>query len=255
MDYSKKKIVVADLDGTLTPSKAAIEQSMVKLITRLLNIKDLAVIGGGRYTQFQDQFVTKLPSKSSSFSRLYLFPTNATAFYRFVGGQWKQIYIENLTPEERAKVLHAFDVALPEAGYRKPVPVFGDIVEDRGTQVTFSAFGKDAPIEVKKTWDPDAKKRQEIKKHLEKYIPEFQISIGGMTSVDVTRKGIDKAYGIMKIKEILGYEIDDMMYIGDALFEGGNDYPVRRTGVECVQVNDPHDTEKILEAVIAESKS
>ncbi len=255
MDYARKKIIIADMDGTLTPSKSMVEPSMVKLITALLNYKDFAVIGGGRYSQFQNQFVAGLPSNSAAFSRLYLFPTCATTFYRFVNNQWKQIYAENLETAERSKIMHAFDVALAESGYKKPDKVFGEVVEDRGTQITFSAFGQQAPLEVKKVWDPDAKKRLNIKKHLEKLIPEFEITIGGMTSIDVTRKGIDKAYGVMKIKEILGYGMDEMMFIGDALFEGGNDYPVRRTGVECIQVNDPKDTEKILEAVIAGSKS
>ncbi len=255
MDYAKKKIVVADMDGTLTPSKAMVEPSMVKLITKLLSCKDLAVIGGGRYSQFQSQFVAGLPAKSAAFSRLYMFPTNATAFYRFVGNQWKQVYLENLGAEEITKIMHAFDVALDEVGFKRPEKVFGEIVEDRSTQVTFSAFGQQAPIDVKKVWDPDAKKRLEIKKHLEKHIPEFQISIGGMTSIDVTRKGIDKSYGIMKIKEILGYGVDEMVFIGDALFEGGNDYPVRKTGVECIQVSNSHDTEKILEEIIATCES
>ena len=255
MDYSEKKIIVTDMDGTLTPSKGKIELRMVELITTLLNYKDLAVIGGGGYTQFQNQFVSGLPASSAAFSRLYLFPTDATTFYRFVDGQWKQVYAENLSEEEKAKIMQSFDAALEEAGYKKPKTVFGEILEDRGTQITFSALGQQAPIDLKKVWDPDAKKRQEIKKQLEMLIPEFEIGIGGMTSIDVTRKGIDKAYGILKIEQLLDYKIEEMVFIGDALFEGGNDYPVRRTGIDCIQVHSPQDTARLLEAIIAASRS
>ncbi len=249
-DYSTKKIIVADLDGTLTPSKSMIEPSMVELLTKLLGYKDFAVIGGGRYSQFQNQFVEGLPSSSAAFSRLYLFPTCATTFYRFVDGAWRQIYAENLSPGERAKIKKAFEKALNDFGYKKPEYTFGEIIEDRGTQITFSALGQQAPIEFKSVWDPGAKKRQAIKGYLEKLIPEFEVTIGGMTSIDVTRKGIDKAHGIMKIKEYLGYGIGEMLFIGDALFEGGNDYPVKRTGVECIAVNGPDDTEKIIAEII-----
>ncbi len=255
MDYARKRIVIADMDGTLTPSKSMVEPSMVKLITTLLNYKDFAVIGGGRYSQFQNQFVAGLPSNSAAFSRLYLFPTCATTFYRFVDGQWKQIYTENLSADERAKIMQAFDTALVEAGFKRPERLFGEMIEDRGTQVTFSAFGQLAPHELKNEWDPDAQKRLNIIKYLEKLIPEFEIRVGGATSIDVTKKGIDKAYGIKKINEILGYAFDEMMFIGDALFEGGNDYPVKRTGVECIQVKGPQDTEKILKEIIESSKS
>lgn len=250
MDYSTKKIIVADMDGTLTPSKSMVQPSMVSLLTELLNYKDFAVIGGGRYSQFQKQFVEGLPSDSKAFSRLYLFPTCATTFYRFVNGTWVQIYAENLSPEEGAKIKKAFEKALNEAGYKKPEYAYGEIIENRGTQVTFSALGQQAPIEFKSTWDPDAKKRQLIKSYLEKLIPEFEINLGGMTSIDVTHKGIDKAYGIRKIKEYLHYDIDEMLFLGDALFEGGNDYPVKSTGVDCIKVNGPEDTEEILSEII-----
>lgn len=255
MDYSHKKIIVADLDGTLAPSKSVIEPSMASLITKLLAYKAFAVIGGGRYSQFRDQFIAGLPSDNAAFSKLYLFPTCATTFYRFVDGSWTQVYAENLEDAERAKIKDAFDSALSAVGYAKPSDAFGEIVEDRGTQITFSALGQQAPLELKKVWDPDAKKRSAIKMHLEKLIPEFEVNIGGLTSVDVTRKGIDKAYGIRKIHEYLGYAMDEMLFLGDAMFEGGNDYPVKSTGVDCIAVKSTNDTEKILAEILASCKS
>ena len=75
--------------------------------------------------------------------------------------------------------------------------------------------------------------------------------MGGTTSIDITKTGIDKAYGINKLKEILNINISEMLFIGDALFEGGNDFPARKTGIDCIQVRDPEETKRIIETVIA----
>jgi hypothetical protein len=125
------------------------------------------------------------------------------------------------------------------------------LIEDRGSQITFSALGQEAPLEEKKQWDPNFAKRKKITPILEKLIPEFSVQLGGATSIDVTKPGIDKAYGIRKLHEILGVEIEDMLFIGDALFPGGNDYPAKQAGVDSIEVRDPDETKRVIEAIIA----
>jgi hydroxymethylpyrimidine pyrophosphatase-like HAD family hydrolase len=125
------------------------------------------------------------------------------------------------------------------------------VIEDRDSQITLSALGQQAPLDEKKKWDPDYKKREKIKTILAPLIPEFSILLGGATSIDVTRPGIDKAYGIKKLRETLGIVIEDMIFVGDALFPGGNDYPVKQTGVVCIEVRDPHETKRVIETIIA----
>jgi hypothetical protein len=75
--------------------------------------------------------------------------------------------------------------------------------------------------------------------------------MGGATSIDVTKPGIDKAYGIGKLRDILGISLKEMIYIGDALFVGGNDYPVEEAGVTCIRVGGPLETKPVTEAIIA----
>jgi hypothetical protein len=249
-----KKIVIADLDGTLAPSKSRIGGDMSKVIAEFLKNRKLAVISGGRYEQFQKQFVSGVTVDPKLLSNLYLFPTCATAFYMFRGGAWEKIYSEGLSENDKKIIFYAFEKALAQSGYKKPEKSFGNILDDRETQVTFSALGQSAPLELKSKWDPDQMKRKVIRAHLEKLIPQFEVNIGGATSIDVTRKGIDKAYGIRKISEYLGYDIKEMLFVGDALFEGGNDYPVKRTGIECVQVSGPPETKAILQRMIESSK-
>jgi len=244
---ANKKIVVCDLDGTLASSKSPIEKDVSEVLSQFLIYKKMAVISGGKYEQFQKQFLAGITKDPELLSNLYLFPTCATAFYMFKDGDWRQVYAENLKSDEKDKIFSAFEHALASSGYKRPEKSFGEIIEDRGTQITFSALGQKAPLELKKAWDPDQSKRKVIRSYLEQLIPEFEINLGGTTSIDVTRKGIDKAYGIRKICEHLNYKVEDMLFIGDALFEGGNDYPVKQVGVECIQVSGPSETKAILQ--------
>jgi hypothetical protein len=112
-------------------------------------------------------------------------------------------------------------------------------------------LGQQAPIEEKKKWDPDFARRKQIKAHLDKLIPEFSVRLGGTTSVDVTKPGIDKAYGIRKLRDTLGIAIDEMIFIGDALFPGGNDYPAEQAGVVSIRVRDPNESKRVIEAIVA----
>jgi len=247
---AKKKAVIADLDGTIAESKMPVDNEMAEILLRLIHYIPLAVIGGGSYEKFSEQLVSKLPS-NSNLSNLYLFPTNATAFFYFSHGTWKKAYELALSAEEKDRIISALRKVIGMFDFARPQRLFGPQIEDRQTQITFSALGQNAPIEEKRVFDPDFEKRKLMKAELEKLIPEFEIRLGGMTSIDITRKGIDKAYGIRKIAEQLGYKIEDMLYIGDALFEGGNDYAAISTGIDCVQVRSIADTKRLLMQIIS----
>ncbi|HII09506.1 MAG: HAD-IIB family hydrolase [Candidatus Micrarchaeaceae archaeon] len=254
-NFKEVRLVVADLDETLTKSKTAMDPEMSELISELLGYKAFAVISGGAYPQFQKQFVGSLKISAEKARRLYLLPTCATSMYIMKDGQWVSVYIEIIPNETKKEIFKAFDMALDEWGFKRPEKLYGELIEDRETQITFSAFGQLAPLELKVTWDPDSKKRLEIIKHLVKYLPKgYQAKIGGSTSIDVTREGIDKGYGIRKIEEKLGYKKGEMIFIGDKIFEGGNDYPVKATGVYCIQVADPEEAKGVIRQIIESSK-
>ncbi len=254
-NFKKFRLVIADLDETLTKSKTLMDSEMSGLIGELLDYKAFAVISGGAYPQFQKQFVTSLDISGERAKRLYLLPTCATSMYIMKDGRWTSVYNETIPADTKKEIIKAFETALDEWGFKRPQKIYGELIEDRGTQITFSAFGQLAPLELKVTWDADSKKRIQIIEHLAKYLPAgYQAKAGGSTSIDVTCEGIDKGYGIHKIEEKLGYVKDDMVFIGDKIFEGGNDYPVKTTGVYCIQVADPEETKTVIRQIIADSK-
>jgi hypothetical protein len=125
------------------------------------------------------------------------------------------------------------------------------VIDDRGSQVTYSALGQQAPLAEKEKWDGDFAKRKKIAAILETLIPEFSVRLGGATSIDVTKPGIDKAYGIKKLRDTLHLSLKEMVYIGDALFPGGNDYPAEEAGVVSIPVKGPDDTNLVIHAILA----
>jgi HAD superfamily hydrolase (TIGR01484 family) len=243
-----KKLIVFDLDGTLAESKSSLDAEMAKLLNSLLGAVKVAVISGGDWPQFEKQVLANL-THGESLRNLSLLPTCGTKFYRYDGG-WTKIYFEDLTAEEKAKITRSLQQVSDESGF-KPVRVWGEVIEDRGSQITFSALGQQAPLEAKEKWDPDFSKRKKMKERLAQLIPEFSVRLGGTTSVDVTKPGVDKAYGIGKLRDTLGIAIREMIFVGDALFPGGNDYPAEEAGALSIQIKNPHETKRVIETIIA----
>jgi len=245
MTAYSKKLIIFDLDGTLTPSKSAMDAEMANLLVKLMETKKIAVISGGGYPQFITQFLHSLPMSSDKYANLLLLPTSGTRMYIWKGS-WVEQYAEHLSPKEKDKIMGALNSALAQVGYVVPNKTYGQIIEDRGSQITFSALGQNAPLDVKETWDPDRVKRQKISKILNEKIPEFDVRVGGTTSIDITRRGVNKSYGIRKLEQTTGISLDQMVFVGDALFPGGNDYPAKATGIDCFQVSGPEETKKLI---------
>ena len=242
-----KRLVVFDLDGTLAASKQAIDDEMGRLLVELLAIRQVAVISGGDWPQFERQLLGHLPI-SSRLGDLLLMPTSGTKFYRF-DGSWTQVYAEIFSAEERARILAALKAAVAEAGLADET-VWGEPIEDRGSQLTYSGLGQQAPLEAKTRWDADVGKRTRLKAILERRLPDVAVRIGGSTSIDITRPGIDKAYGIRKLAEATGLGFDEMLFIGDALYPGGNDAPVRDFGVATIAVRNIGETKLVIETLL-----
>jgi len=243
-----KKLIIFDLDGTLAESKSPLDAEMAGLLAALLGFAKVAIISGGDWPQFQKQVLAILPGHQA-LKNLFILPTCGTKFYRFESS-WQLLYSEDFTAKEKDRIIEAIKQTMTSSSF-KAERVWGSQIEDRGSQITFSALGQQAPIEAKETWDPDFSRRKSMKVILDALIPEFSVALGGTTSMDVTKPGIDKAYGIGKLRDTLGIAIKDMVFVGDALFPGGNDHPARDAGVLCIQVRDPDESKRVIEAIIA----
>jgi hypothetical protein len=236
------------LDGTLAESKSSLSPEVANLLHTLLGVMKVAVISGGSWAQFEAQLLARLPS-DDHFENLFLLPTCGTKFYHYID-HWSKVYSEDLSKKERREIISALQQALDESGI-KVKKVWGETIEDRGSQITLSVLGQDAPLKAKHEWDTDFAKRKKITAILEPLLSNFSVNMGGTTSIDVTKPGIDKAYGIGKLRDQLGIPLKEMLFAGDAIFAGGNDFAVQTAGVDSILVRDPRETARVIQTVIA----
>lgn len=239
-----KKLIVFDLDGTLAESKTSLTPEMASLLRDLGQAYHLGIISGGDFLQYQ-QCVLPHVDYPELQSKMYLLPTSGGKVYQYKNGEWLQVFGVLLTPEEKEEILRAIyssGVLDIYAAEQK----FGEVIEDRDSQFTVSILGQEAPSEIKRGWDPDKAKRKLAVNILAPLLPEFDIRYGGSTSIEIAKKGIDKAFGIQKLAELTGFSQDEMLFFGDSMEEDGNDYPVKLLGVESIAVANPDETKEHL---------
>jgi len=245
------RLVAFDLDDTLAPSKGEIDDRIAALLTELLARLDVAIISGGNEQQFRTQVIARLANlHPSEHARLHLLPTCGTRYLRHDGVGFTPVYAHDLSDDEKAAALTALREEAERLGLWESEP-WGEILEDRGSQITFSALGQQAPREAKHAWDPTGERRATLRDAVAPRLPGLEVRSGGSTSIDITRAGIDKAFGMRKLSEHTGIGLDEMLFFGDRLDEGGNDYPVLALGVESIAVEGWQDTADRLDALIA----
>lgn len=248
-----KKVIAFDLDDTLAITKSPISDRMGELLVGLLNKHDVCIISGGKYDQFLTQVVERLEATPQQLSRLHLMPTCGTRYYRYeqLKEEWKLQYSEDLTEEEKKRIIKISETASKEVGLWPEKP-YGDVIEDRGSQVSISFLGQQAPAEEKYKWaEKYSDKRLEVRALIAEQLLEFEVRTGGTTTIDITRIGIDKAYGMQKLIDELDISKEDILFIGDKLQEGGNDYPVKAMGIDTIEVDKWEDTAFTLQGILA----
>ncbi|HNU95649.1 MAG TPA: HAD-IIB family hydrolase [Candidatus Paceibacterota bacterium] len=256
INIKDKKTIAFDLDGTLAESKQPLDKEMAALLKELLKHKKVIVISGGSFGQFEKQFLPYLDiteTEKDLYSNLILLPTSGSLCYQFdvQKKDWQITNKEEMPKEIKEKIFSTIKDFIENNSYGiKPYKEGDQVLEDRGTQITLSALGQNAPIEEKIKWDKDQEKRQAIKKILESKLPEVSFSIGGATSIDVLPKGFDKAEGLKKFLEKEKMKKEDLFFIGDAIFPGGNDYSPLLEGFDCQKVSGPAETKKIIQTFL-----
>ncbi len=243
------KAVMFDLDETLAPSFQSPARSMVDRLMQLLEAVPVAIISGAGFDRIDRDFLSTL-DHSPHVSRLYIFANSGSQAFSWQDS-WNEEYNFSLTEEERSRIKAVISAAAIELPEIREARVYGDQIADREAQIAFTVVGLDAPAEYKASWDPQASKRRVIREYLLKELPEYDIRTGGASTIDITRRGVNKAYGVGWLAQRLHCNPSDMLYVGDALYEGGNDSVVIPTGIQTHSVAGPSETEHVIDDVLA----
>lgn len=250
MTVTSPRLVAFDLDDTLAASKSPIDPRIAVQLRALLHRVDVAIISGGNEQQFRTQVIARLAdADAAELSRLHLLPTCGTRYLRHDGLGFDTVYAHDLSAEAKSAALLALREEAEVLGLWEQNP-WGEILEDRGSQITFSALGQKAPHDAKAAWDPSGAKRRRLRDAVAARLPDLEVRSGGSTSIDITLAGIDKAHGMKALAEHTGIPLGDMLFYGDRLDEGGNDYPVKALGVRSIAVTGWEQTANELDALI-----
>lgn len=242
-----------DIDHTLGLSKLPIPKEVANLLMELLQEFEICVISGRSFEQFLVQVIGRLPIPDAELLRhLHCLPAQGTQYYRFTDDGWTKVYGFYLRDEEVSRIFAVVEQAAREMGYwREENSENGDrILENRQSQVTFAAVDTGAALEVKRAWDPDCQKREQMIVRMKELAPEFEYKLGGNTSIDITLPGMDKSFGMKRLMEELDLTKEDILYFGDMTQPGGNDYPIVQMGIDTITVGEYYDTVFALKAIL-----
>lgn len=244
------QLVAFDLDDTLAPSKSPLPPEMADALRRLLQELPVCVISGGNFAQFESQLLQGLAAPESLLEKLHLMPTCGTRYFQREDEKWALRYEEPLSNQQKKRVAHVLEESAKQLGLWEEHP-WGEVIEDRTTQITFSALGQEAPLEAKRAWDPDGSKKKQLVELAAPQLPDLEVRGGGSTSVDVTAVGVDKAYGMRRLVESTGIPSERMLFVGDRLDPGGNDYPVKAAGWPTLAVDGWQQTVQVIDQLLS----
>lgn len=242
--------MVFDLDGTLAPAKDRPTSRMAELFVKLLKYYRIGIISGASFEQFKEKFLSHLEGMNDTlYSRMLLLPTTGSVIYNYRNGQW-YIVEENFIPdEERNKIINVLDKAIDEFNVLRD-PSFVNQIEDRRSQVTFSGCGQKATTQQRATFDPDGSLRKKMRTWIAERVPDYDVRIGGSTSIDVTKKDMNKATAVRRIIDLWDLRKSEVLFIGDAIYPDGNDYSVLLSGLMTKLVRNELETESWLENLL-----
>lgn len=250
-----KKVLSFDIDQTLNIAKTPIPPEIAELLKDCLDHFEIAPISGQKFEQFLIQIVDPLRAAGvtdEQLTHLHLFVAQGTQYYRYNGTDWEKVYNFPLTDEQVKEITEAIEKSARELNYweEDKLQAGDEIIENRLSQVTFSALGQKAGTEEKYAWDPDCKKREEIVKKAKTLAPDYEYEIGGTTSINAFIPGMNKVFGMTHLLEELNVKKEDVLYFGDMTQPGGNDYPVVEMGVETITVRSHEDTAYALRGIL-----
>lgn len=250
-----KKLIAFDLDDTLAVTKSPISDRMSELLGMLLEKYDVCVISGGTLTQFEKQVINRLDAPAHLLNKLHLMPTCGTRYYRYdeLKATWALQYAEDLSKKQKDRIYSALETVAKDMDLWVDNPT-GEIIEDRHSQMTLSALGQQALPEDKYAWAEKYKDIRPIfRDRVAELLPDLEVRIGGTTSTDITLPGVDKAYGMEKLIQAIEISKDEILFIGDKLQEGGNDYPVKAMGIDSIEVDGWETTAYVIEGILGVS--
>ena len=242
------KIFIFDIDGTLTPSRQRMTEEFAKFFDGWSNKNTYYLVTGSDFGKMEEQVPLAYLERADG-----LFTCCGNQFWKEGSTQqwptdWKLIYENKFKPSD--DLLKYLEDTLDESDY--PVKA-GIHIEDRGSMVNFSIVGIRCTLQERKDYfelDKEIGERQKIAKFIRDNWRDLDAVIGGQISIDIYPKGKDKSQILEHIEK--NHSKGEIIFIGDRIEGGGNDYPLAALMDNIVNCDWHHtsgweETKKLLE--------
>lgn len=243
-----------DLDDTLAPHLQPVAPAMLQRLLQLVQLMPIAIVTGRDLSRIQTETLSALASSPHA-SRVYIFPSGSTQGYHCESGQWVRFYAAELSDSDKQTIRTAIEQAVVKTGALEGLPVYGERYVDKGSMLSFAMLGVPLPADVDRTWDPGNARRSALWRSIAQRLPEYDVLMGGVTAIDISRKGVNKSFSVHWLSTELGIPPKDMLFVGDGLFEGGNDAVVVPTGIATRPVTGPEETAGVIDEVLTSCRA
>lgn len=245
INLNEKTIIIADVDDTICYSREQITESMAEQINSMIKRGyRFAFISGTKLEHLREMISSRVNEEH------HILAMTGTTYAVVSNGHTNVNYSRSLMEEEKQEIITALEKLTVNCNL-KPLTSKEDQIQDRESQITLSVLGRYAPINLKRQYDPDGSKRKEFIVFLRTFLDQekYEITIGGTTSIDITKKGLDKERGIREFLKWNNFSPSEVLFFGDKLYPEGNDYSATKV-VDCIAVKNPEETLERLKELL-----
>ncbi len=244
----KYKHIFFDVDGTLTRSRSPMKKTMERILRSLIKSgRDVIAVSGADLTQMRKQVGgLNLYWKHNVY---FLAQNGNYAQDKSTRVLWSNI----LSPESKSDINNHINTIRVNLTNIFESADESDLIQDRGSQISLSLLGHHAELERKEGFDPDGSRRREILQRFPLISDRVEVRIGGTTCLDYFEKGKNKGFNVKQMIEEMKWNPGDCVYVGDALFEGGNDETVKGI-IDTHPVKSPEDTVSFIKNQMVQSQ-
>ena len=207
-----KRIFMFDIDGTLTPARLPMTEEMVEMFKGFCERNRVILVTGSDMSKVVEQVPKEIRDLVEG---IYTCSGNAYT----VGDEI--IYENEFRPPEKL-------IALLEdwKNYSHYPVKTGKHLEYRDGMLNYSTVGRNCTQQEREdyeVWDKENGERAILRERILNMFPSLDCAIGGQISIDIYPKGLDKSQSYFRVK---GDNPDHaIIFCGDRLMPGGNDYP------------------------------
>lgn len=246
-----RPLVVADMDDTMTDAGHLIKQPCAEAVADVAERgMTFATLTSSSWPAVQRQLLDAINADrdlQKRFRRLYrrmpILVNQGSMEYQWRDGTYRQHFSLTLRRHFGPKNLASLMMTLVQAVKRFSIKsTAGELIEDRGTQLTLYVLGIGATREQKIEYfgrygrGPRLEYARWINDRLHEQGIPAHASVGGQSSIDVAPVGVNKGFGICRLAKSLDRDLRTVIYFADEFGTDSIDDPVARAGVLSINV-------------------